>query len=227
MVARLRTSRAGKFALRLLLAAVVASQVAVGPVQAEDIEPGPPGNGVVVTDSGLVLPVREAQEGGYRVTTPCWREGFVSSGTYLAGVDVVLDPGHGGSDYGAIGSNGLSEKDLNLAVAQMAATELRALGYSVLLTRTTDVRMPVVVRSEIARAVDPYVFVSIHHNGGAVRRSSNPGDRGPGHRSWHHPVPDHRQSRIRLQRHHHHIATAARRESRRMCQPTTGDRVTS
>jgi len=168
-------SRAGKLALRWLLGAVVVSQVAVGPVQAQDIEPGPPGNGVVVTDSGLVLPVREVQDGGFRVTTTCWREGFVSSGTYMGGVDVVLDPGHGGSDYGAIGSNGLSEKDLNLAVAQMAATELRAHGYSVLLTRTTDVRMPVVVRSEIARAVDPYVFVSIHHNGGAVRRSSSPG----------------------------------------------------
>ena len=147
----------------------------MGPVQAQDIEPGPPGNGVVVTDTGLVLPVREAQDGGFRVTTTCWREGFVSSGTYLGGVDVVLDPGHGGSEPGAIGFNGLSEKELNLAVARMAATELRAHGYSVLLTRTTDVRMPVVVRSEIARAVDPYVFVSIHHNGGAVRRSSNPG----------------------------------------------------
>ncbi|MDE0122889.1 MAG: N-acetylmuramoyl-L-alanine amidase [bacterium] len=174
-MARLRTSRAGKLALRWLLAALVASQVAAGPVQAQDIEPGPPGSGVIVTDSGLVLPVREAQDGGFRVTTTCWREGFVSSGTYLGSVDVVLDPGHGGSEYGAIGSNGLSEKELNLSVAQMAATELRAHGYSVLLTRTTDVRMPVVVRSEIARAVDPDVFVSIHHNGGAVRRSSSPG----------------------------------------------------
>ena len=130
---------------------------------------------MLVTDSGLVLPVREVQDGGFRVTTTCWREGIASSGTYLGSVDVVLDPGHGGRESGAIGSNGLTEKDLNLAVAQMAATELRAHGFSVLLTRTTDVRIPVVVRSEIARAVDPYVFVSIHHNGGAVRRSSNPG----------------------------------------------------
>ena len=174
-MALLRTYRAGKSALCGLLAAVVASQLAVGPVQAQDIEPGPPGNGVVVTESGLVLPVLEIQDGGFRVTTPCRREGFVSSGAYLAGVDVVLDPGHGGSETGAVGSNGLSEKALNLAVARMAATELRAHGYSVLLTRTTDVRMPVIVRSEIARAVDPYVFVSIHHNGGAVSRSSNPG----------------------------------------------------
>ena len=174
-MSRLRASRAGKSVLRWLLAALVVSQTPVGPVQAQDIEPGPPGNGVVVTDSGLVLPVREIEDGGFRVTTTCWREGFVSSGAYLGGVDVVLDPGHGGSDPGAVGSNGLTEKDLNLAVARMAAAELRAHGYSVLLTRSTDIRMPVVVRSEIARAVDPYVFVSIHHNGGAIRRSSNPG----------------------------------------------------
>lgn len=167
----MRSVRAGKSALGWLLAALLAA----GPIQAQDIGPNPPGSGVVVTDSGLVMPVREVHEGGFRVTTTCGREGFVSSGTYLGGVDVVLDPGHGGSESGAIGSNSLAEKDLNLAVAQKAATELRAHGYSVLLTRTTDVRMPVSVRSEIARALDPYVFVSIHHNGGAVRRSSNPG----------------------------------------------------
>ena len=175
MVAHLKVARAGRSALFLLLAAVVVSLVAVPPVQAQTIEPNPPGDGVIVTDSGLVLPVRAVEDGGFRVTTTCWREGFVSSGAYMGGVDVVLDPGHGGIDPGAVGSNGLSEKELNLAVARMAAAELRAHGYSVLLTRTTDVRIPVVVRSEIARATDPYVFVSIHHNGGAVRRSSNPG----------------------------------------------------
>ena len=170
-----KSSRVGRLGPRCLLAAVVVSQLASGPVQAHDIEPNPPGDGVIVTPSGLVLPVREVQEEGYRVTTTCWREGFVGSGIYLGDVDVVLDPGHGGRDSGAVGFNGLSEKDLNLAVAQMAAAELRAHGYSVLLTRTTDVRIPVVVRAEMARAVDPQVFVSIHHNGGAVRRSSDPG----------------------------------------------------
>ena len=143
--------------------------------QSGDIEPGPPGDGVLVTDSGAVLPVREVQENGFLVTTPCWREGFVSSGTYIRSVDVVIDPGHGGWETGAVGRGGLTEKDLNLRIAETAARYLEERGYSVLLTRTTDMRLPVVVRAEIARALDADVFVSVHHNGGAVRRSSEPG----------------------------------------------------
>ena len=173
----LRWSGPQKSTVGILLAVAAATLVATstGPATAQDTTPNPPGDGVVVTPTGLVLPVREKQEDGYLVTTTCWKEGSVTSGIYMAGVDVVLDPGHGGTEHGAVGSNGLSEKELNLNVAQMAATELRAHGYSVLLTRTTDVRIPVVVRAEIARALNPYVFVSIHHNGGALRRSTDPG----------------------------------------------------
>lgn len=145
------------------------------PAMAEDIAPGPPGHGVVVTDTGLVLPVREVREGGFVVTTPCWREGFVRSGAHVTDVDIVLDPGHGGSETGAVGPGGLTEKDLNLRIARKAAGYLEARGYSVLLTRTTDIRIPVVVRAEIARALQADVFVSIHHNGGTTRRSSDPG----------------------------------------------------
>ena len=159
-------------AVGLLLATLAASV----PAYAHDIAPGPPGEGVVVTDSGLVLPVRDIREDGFAVSTPCRNEGFVSSGAFLSGVDVVLDPGHGGRDWGAVGPGGVVEKDLNLKVASAAAADLRGRGYSVLLTRTTDLYMPVVVRAEIARAVDPAVFVSIHHNaGGASRRHAGPG----------------------------------------------------
>ena len=158
--------------MAVLTLAVLAT---AAPTTAQDITPNPPGNGVVITPSGVVLPVRAIQDDGYQVTTTCWKEGFVTTGTYIAGVDVVLDPGHGGTEHGALGSNRLSEKDLNLTIARLAASELRAHGYSVLLTRTTDIRIPVVVRAEIARTLNPYVFVSIHHNGGAQRRSTDPG----------------------------------------------------
>lgn len=141
----------------------------------EDIEPDPPGGGVVVTGEGLVLPVREVREDGYLVTTLCLREGLVPSGVHVRRVDVVLDPGHGGVDPGAVGRKGLSEEALNLKVALAAARYLRERGYSVLLTRTTDVLLPTVLRAEIARAVAAKAFVSIHHNGGAVRRSRTPG----------------------------------------------------
>jgi len=51
---------------------------------------------------------------------------------------IVLDPGHGGEDGGAVGVAGVVEKDLNLAVALQLAPFLRALGYDVQLTRCED-----------------------------------------------------------------------------------------
>lgn len=52
---------------------------------------------------------------------------------------VVLDPGHGGSDWGAIGPTGVSEKSVSLAVSLKAQRLLTGAGYRVVMTRTTDV----------------------------------------------------------------------------------------
>lgn len=52
---------------------------------------------------------------------------------------VVLDPGHGGSDWGAIGPTGVSEKSVSLAVSLKAQKLLTGAGYRVVMTRTTDV----------------------------------------------------------------------------------------
>lgn len=52
---------------------------------------------------------------------------------------VVLDPGHGGSDWGAIGPTGVSEKSVSLAVSLKAQRLLTNAGYRVVMTRTTDV----------------------------------------------------------------------------------------
>ena len=89
--------------------------------------------------------------------------------------DVALDPGHGGSETGAVGANGLVEKHLNLAVAKLVRAELEAHGFSAVLTRSTDIRMPTVSRAEMALALSAKAFVSIHHNGGATRNSPDPG----------------------------------------------------
>ena len=51
---------------------------------------------------------------------------------------VILDAGHGGEDGGAVGVNGVHEKDINLAVANELASLLRAAGVEVILTRTED-----------------------------------------------------------------------------------------
>lgn len=78
---------------------------------------------------------------------------------------VVLDPGHGGSDPGALGPNGLREKDVTLDVAHRAAPLLaRELGISTLLTRDTDVFVPLDERAARANAFNADLFVSIHCN---------------------------------------------------------------
>jgi N-acetylmuramoyl-L-alanine amidase len=80
---------------------------------------------------------------------------------------VVLDPGHGGSDIGAVNqSYGLREKDVTLDVANRAAALLSgAYGYSVALTRYEDVNLGNSERGEVANACGALVYVSIHFNG--------------------------------------------------------------
>ena len=129
-----------------------------------------------MTSSGLVLPVREVRDDGYLVATTCTNEAVVDFGTHVARADVVLDAGHGGRrDTGAVGANGLVERDLNLVVAELVRAELEARGYSVILTRTANIETPILTRAEIALALSPQLFVSIHHNGGTTNRSSDPG----------------------------------------------------
>lgn len=78
---------------------------------------------------------------------------------------VVLDPGHGGHDPGAVGPNGLREKDVVLDVAHRAAPLLaREVGVSTLLTRDIDAYVPLDERSARANAFHADLFVSIHLN---------------------------------------------------------------
>ncbi len=91
---------------------------------------------------------------------------------------VVLDAGHGGEDCGAIGISGVLEKNLNLAITQMLATQLRAAGVQVVETRTEDRLLydpsmvqpghkkseDLVNRAAYAERYPSAVFVSIHMN---------------------------------------------------------------
>jgi N-acetylmuramoyl-L-alanine amidase len=92
------------------------------------------------------------------------------------GVDVVIDPGHGGKDSGAI-AQGVVEKDLNLDVALRVAQVLERAGWRVKLTREEDRFVPLETRVEIANALPGAIFVSIHFNdaqgqGSIVARAS-------------------------------------------------------
>ena len=76
---------------------------------------------------------------------------------------IVIDPGHGGVDPGAIGRSGAYEKDLTLAAARDLARQLEATGrYHVLLTRDTDVFVKLSDRVAFARSHGADLFISLH-----------------------------------------------------------------
>ncbi len=87
---------------------------------------------------------------------------------------VVLDPGHGGRDPGALSRSGLMEKHVNLAIAHAVARFLRANGVTVYLTRMKDqgpssfhqysVQQDLIARSRFAEKFSATVFVTIHSN---------------------------------------------------------------
>jgi N-acetylmuramoyl-L-alanine amidase len=118
---------------------------------------------VLISDRGVVLPVENADPAGYRVGTPCGRTA-VATGTPVSGATVVVDPGHGGDELGAVGPNGLTEKEVNLSVALHTAARLEAEGITVALTRGADYRVTLETRAKIALSLQPRAFVSIHHN---------------------------------------------------------------
>ncbi|OAM30853.1 N-acetylmuramoyl-L-alanine amidase [Eikenella longinqua] len=75
---------------------------------------------------------------------------------------VMLDPGHGGEDSGAVGPSGLREKDVVLSIAREAKREMERLGYQVYMTRNEDVFIPLGVRVAKARSRKTDIFISIH-----------------------------------------------------------------
>jgi N-acetylmuramoyl-L-alanine amidase len=75
---------------------------------------------------------------------------------------VVIDPGHGGKDPGAIGANGNYEKTVNLVVSRLIAARLRRRGLRVTLTRDADVFVPLNRRAEIGNRLHADAFVSVH-----------------------------------------------------------------
>jgi N-acetylmuramoyl-L-alanine amidase len=83
---------------------------------------------------------------------------------------VIVDPGHGGADPGAIGVGGLREKDVTLRLSKLLSAKLRALGFRVVATREGDRSVSLEERTAIAEASNGDVFVSLHANS-APRRS--------------------------------------------------------
>lgn len=93
----------------------------------------------------------------------------------LSGVTVMLDPGHGDTDMGAVGSpdpDFPQEKDLNLAASLAARYRLEQLGATVLMTRDTDVFYELGERVEMLNAAKPDFFIAVHHNSTALNKDA-------------------------------------------------------
>jgi len=105
------------------------------------------------TDTGIVLHVKRPIK-------------IQNSTLPLSGITIMLDPGHGGSDPGAMGPLGIKypEKMMNLNTALKLQKELETLGATVLMTRTADVAMTLDERLTASRNAKPDMFISVHAN---------------------------------------------------------------
>lgn len=81
---------------------------------------------------------------------------------------VVLDAGHGGRDPGAVGRGGLQEKQVNLAVALALEKKLTRRGWTVVLTRASDVTLLLAARVAAVQAARPDLLLSLHVNSSAA-----------------------------------------------------------
>ena len=134
------------------------------------------GTKVVATRNGVIAPlVGVNPDGTVVITTPCGARASVAGVTAIGPVDIVLDPGHGGVESGAVGANGLAERTLNLAVANLTQAALQRAGIRTLVTRTADYRVTLGQRAAIIKAAAPRAAISIHHNGGSDGPRDSPG----------------------------------------------------
>jgi N-acetylmuramoyl-L-alanine amidase len=83
---------------------------------------------------------------------------------------IVIDAGHGGRDPGAIGVDGLREKDVTLRLAKSLGGKLSAMGFEIVYTRSDDRTLSLEERTALAESVGGDLFVSLHANA-APRRS--------------------------------------------------------
>jgi N-acetylmuramoyl-L-alanine amidase len=112
--------------------------------------------------TGSVMPPQEVPPGGLRPG---------EEGGWLRPLPlIVIDPGHGGSDPGAIGRTGLEEKDVVFSISRRLKRILSESGKAkVALTRDKDVLLALEARTSMANTLGADLFVSIHANGSTAR----------------------------------------------------------
>ncbi|RKH36635.1 N-acetylmuramoyl-L-alanine amidase [Corallococcus sicarius] len=83
---------------------------------------------------------------------------------------VVIDPGHGGHDSGAVGKAGTKEKEVSLAISKKVADGLREKGLEVVLTRDDDTFIRLEDRAKLANEAHGDLFISVHCNSAATHK---------------------------------------------------------
>jgi N-acetylmuramoyl-L-alanine amidase len=89
---------------------------------------------------------------------------LAAKGSGGGGMTVVIDAGHGGHDRGGIPGQRIAEKDMTLDVALRLKNVLSASGYNVVMTRDSDVFIPLGTRVAIANSHRNAIFVCVHFN---------------------------------------------------------------
>lgn len=116
------------------------------------------GYDVYYENNCLVLKIRKAPQ--------------IDTNSPLKGLTFLIDAGHGGSDYGAVGPTGIKEKDINLDISQKLKNTLEQKGANVIMTRTDDSDLGLYERVKIAKKSDALVLLSIHAN--SLKDGANP-----------------------------------------------------
>lgn len=118
-------------------------------------------------DPALLWGCNVSYEESDTVLTFRYRPKLKSGDRPLEGLTVLLDPGHGGSDPGALGmagETGPAEREVNLAHAYAARDALAAMGANVLLTRGPEETVSLDERLEAVEQTRADMFIALHHN---------------------------------------------------------------
>ncbi len=105
-----------------------------------------------------------SQESGVALTQHSTLNTQRSASQPLAGIEILLDPGHGGAEMGSRGPNGYPEKDVNLVVSKLLQEQLIARGATVYMTREEDQDVSLADRVKMINEVQPAIALSIHYN---------------------------------------------------------------
>ncbi|WP_404443990.1 SH3 domain-containing protein [Sutcliffiella horikoshii] len=124
---------------------------------------------VALEDNWYKIKLHDGSEGyvaGWIVATKGNATSIKRAGAeqYLSNKVIVIDPGHGGRDVGAIGAQGTFEKDLTLRTSLLLQDKLKAAGATVYMTRMSDTSVPLQSRPQMANYHGADAFLSLHYD---------------------------------------------------------------